>query len=155
MNPPENVNTDPEFIKAKELQGSNALKFINASIGDSFSERAFGCIMGAFVGDACGSYIEFDEEMPGQKKLDDAMKMLGGGYFGCIAGQVTDDSEMMMSLMQGYIDSNEDIDTDAEKVVNYDKIGARYGSWYNTMPFDIGRACETSIKVLSYDNRCA
>ena len=37
------------------------------------------------------------------------MKMPGGGYFGVAAGQVTDDSEMMMSLMQGYINSNENV----------------------------------------------
>lgn len=27
---------------------------------NSFDDRAFGCILGAFVGDACGSFCEFD-----------------------------------------------------------------------------------------------
>ena len=37
------------------------------------------------------------------------MKMLGGGHHGVAPGQVTDDSEMMMSLMTGYIKSNQNI----------------------------------------------
>ena len=25
----------------------------------SFEDNAYGCILGAFIGDACGSYVEF------------------------------------------------------------------------------------------------
>ena len=27
---------------------------------DTFHDRAYGCILGAFIGDACGSYLEFN-----------------------------------------------------------------------------------------------
>ena len=43
------------------------------------------------------------------------MKMPGGGHHGVAAGQVTDDSEMMMSLMLGYIASNENVAPDDVK----------------------------------------
>ena len=29
----------------------------------SFEDRAFGCIIGAFIGDSCGSYLEFEREI--------------------------------------------------------------------------------------------
>lgn len=138
IRPPENVNTAPEFVAAKEAQYAACLKMINESIGDNFSERAFGCIIGAFLGDACGAYIEFDERMASPQKVEDAMKMPGGGYFGCIGGQVTDDSEMMMSLMIGYIKSNEGIAADQDKVVDFNVIASQYSDWYTSDPFDIG-----------------
>ena len=32
---------------------------INESIKDPFNERVYGMFLGAFVGDSCGSYLEF------------------------------------------------------------------------------------------------
>jgi hypothetical protein len=66
------------------------------------------------------------------------MKMLGGGYHKIAPGQVTDDSEMMMSLMLGYIASNENVGADEEKCFDFNLIGRQYSSWYTSQPFDIG-----------------
>ena len=30
---------------------------------DTFEDRAYGCILGAFVSDACGSYNEFNKKI--------------------------------------------------------------------------------------------
>ena len=71
--------------------------------------------MGAFVGDACGAYLEFyggfDENemmLPGEDVIDKAMGMPGGGCHQVAAGQPTDDSELMMCLIWGYIESNKE-----------------------------------------------
>ena len=85
------------------------MSLINQEIDNDFNDRAFGCIIGAFIGDSCGSYVEFDEAYPTKEKIENCMKMLGGGHHGVAPGQVTDDSEMMMSLMTGYIKSNQNI----------------------------------------------
>lgn len=122
---------------------------------DPFSERAFGSIIGAFIGDSCGSYVEFDELLPSPKKVEDCMQMPGGGHHGVAAGQVTDDSEMMMSLMIGYIKSNENLEPQAEKQFDFNQVGGQYARWYTSYPFDIGQATETSIKTLSYANKTA
>lgn len=83
------------------------------------------------------------------------MKMTGGGHHGVAAGQVTDDSEMMMSLMLGYIASNENVGADDVKQLDFNMIGRQYSKWYTSYPFDIGQATETSIKTLSYANKTA
>lgn len=64
--------------------------------------RAFGCVLGAFIGDAAGAVLRFMEVTkiyPGM--IDKAMALEGGGLFGMGKAQVTDDSEMAMSLMYG------------------------------------------------------
>lgn len=55
--------------------------------------------------------------------MDNCMKMPGGGYHGCAPGQVTDDSEMMMSLTFGYIKSNENVGPGDEKQFDYNIVG--------------------------------
>ena len=83
---------------------------LNAVQGDSFNDRAYGCIIGAFVGDACGSYNEFNPERVWHydRLMEKCMKMNGGGPWRLNAGQVTDDSELAMCLMWGILNSNED-----------------------------------------------
>lgn len=75
--------------------------------------------MGAFIGDSCGSYIEFDEQLPSAKKMEDCMKMPGGGYFTVASGQITDDSEMIIALMAAYIKANENVASGEEKQFDY------------------------------------
>jgi ADP-ribosylglycohydrolase len=68
--------------------------------------------------------------------------MPGGGYHSVAPGQVTDDSEMMMSLMWAYIESNEAVEgqEDEKKIrkLDLEKVGDRYARWYSSDPFDIG-----------------
>ena len=68
-----------------------------------------GCILGAFVGDSLGSYLEFSTKSATKKQMDECMKMPGGGFFKLAPGQVTDDSEQAMCLMWAIIKSNEDV----------------------------------------------
>ena len=53
------INTDPAFVAKKEAQCNAAMEIINEGITDSFKERVYGMFLGAFAGDACGSYLEF------------------------------------------------------------------------------------------------
>jgi len=57
-------------------------------------------VYGAFIGDALGSYCEFESGIS-DEKMDKVMKMPGGGTFGTAPGQVTDDSEMALHLGTG------------------------------------------------------
>ena len=61
--------------------------------------RAFGAILGAFTGDALGAFLEFKKSVT-DAELEAALKMQGGGVMRTGAGQVTDDSEMAMCLLQ-------------------------------------------------------
>ncbi len=47
-----------------DMQGSQGKEELIQDIkGNSFEDRAYGCIIGAFAGDACGSYLEFSREI--------------------------------------------------------------------------------------------
>lgn len=110
VKPPHWINDSPEFIASKQEQYQSCMDLINSSIASSaFADRAFGCIIGAFIGDSCGSYVEFDELYPSKFKIENCMKMPGGGHHGVAPGQVTDDGEMLMSLLMGYVESNKDV----------------------------------------------
>ena len=133
------------------------MALINEEIKDDFKEKIYGCFLGAFVGDSCGSYLEFyggmaEESMliPSEEVLDKTMEMPGGGYHKVAPGQVTDDSEMMQCLIWGYIESNKDVAPNEPKKFDINAVGEKYGNWYKSDPFDIGQATTEALKALGY-----
>lgn len=42
-------------------------------------DKEFGCIFGAFIADACGSYLEFSKKIASNEVMDKCMTMPGGG----------------------------------------------------------------------------
>ena len=42
---------------------------------------AFGAIVGSFIGDACGAFNQFNEELATDEELEECMKLNGGGPF--------------------------------------------------------------------------
>jgi hypothetical protein len=48
---------------------------------DSYKDRAFGCILGAFIGDSCGSFLEFEVQAITEEQMKECMEMNGGGPF--------------------------------------------------------------------------
>ena len=65
------------------------------------------------------------------------MTMPGGGPFRLSAGQITDDSELAMCIMQGLINSNKKHN---KPVFDVDKVAEKYALWVMSHPFDIGIA---------------
>ena len=62
--------------------------------------RVFGSVIGAFIGDAIGAYLEFSSDVT-DEMVQQAFKIQGGGPWNVGPGQVTDDSEMAMCILQG------------------------------------------------------
>ena len=73
--------------------------------------------------------MEF-ESQPTEEIVNIALKMPGGGVHRLAPGQITDDSELALSLGYGLLRSN--------KKLNLDKISAQYACWFMSPPFDIG-----------------
>ena len=48
-------------------------------IKDSFEDRAYGAILGAFAADSCGSFREFSGNVAGAEEMEVCMAMPGGG----------------------------------------------------------------------------
>ena len=88
-----------ELQDQKDKMWDEGLAAISANSRYSFDDMAFGCLLGAFAADSCGSYLEFHEETADQQELYMAMMMPGGGPHSVASGQITDDSEMAMSLL--------------------------------------------------------
>ncbi|KRX11225.1 ADP-ribosylation/Crystallin J1 [Pseudocohnilembus persalinus] len=92
--------------------------------------RAYGCIAGAFIGDSLGSYCEFENDIDEKVLSDVIMKQPGGGTFNLNPGQLTDDSEVALSLAYGLIEGEGKLDLNL--------IFKYYGIWILSPPFDCG-----------------
>ena len=60
-------------------------------------------MLGAFVADAIGSFLEFEQGDIPHSKVEEAMSMPGGGSWYTQPGQLTDDSELAMCQMRGLL----------------------------------------------------
>ena len=103
---------------------------------DSFNDRAFGAILGAFIGDSCGSFNEFNKNVEKSDFMDKCMTMPGGGPFRLAPGQITDDSELAMMMMHGLVDpripdgNSAEVDASSRKdFLVLDNIAEAYGNW--------------------------
>ena len=68
---------------------------------NSFEDFAYGSMIGAFIADSMGSLEEFIKVPVPEERLPYSLAMPGGGPHRVGPGQITDDSEMAMSLAYG------------------------------------------------------
>src|SRR5262249_23827953 len=100
--------------------------------------RAQGCLLGQLAGDALGSMVEFKTAEEIERDYPHGLRELtGGGTWGTIAGQPTDDSEMALVLARMLA-----------KQGRYQGEAAReaYIFWLNSSPFDCGRTVYTGLR---------
>ena len=93
--------------------------------------RAQGCFLGQFTGDALGCLVEFrSSESLHLEYPQGVRRMVAGGRWNTLAGQPTDDSEMALSLTRTLIEQG-----------TYDEsaVFSAYESWLDSEPFDCGR----------------
>jgi ADP-ribosylglycohydrolase len=108
---------------------------MNQKPNDRYS-AAFGCFLGACIGDATGAVLEFIGHKPSLTEVKHAMTMPNSQIFGLAEGQVTDDCELALCLAQALADSEK---------FDLEKIARNYARWIESRPFDIGF---TTMKTL-------
>jgi ADP-ribosylglycohydrolase len=86
--------------------------------------------LGAFVGDSLGSFHEFSEDVS-EELIETVMQQPGGGTFSLKKGQVTDDSELALSMAYGLVEGGGRFSGDL--------IAKYYGLWFKSEPFDLGK----------------
>lgn len=132
------------YSKYKEMYINQKLidKTLNEPHNPLYQENVFGAIHGFIFGDAFGSRYEFmtskeARDLITADTIGDYIPLKGGGPFELLAGQVTDDSEMMFCLLNSIIEN---------KTYNQSDVATKYIEWYHTKPFDIGKTIERGLK---------
>lgn len=102
---------------------------------------AYGSFLGLLCGDAAGATLEFSRKPITEALAERAMHMPGGGQLQVGPGQVTDDSELALSLAIA-IYKNKPRDG-----LPIDEIASQYAQWYESRPFDMGNTCGRAFGV--------
>jgi len=109
-------------------------------------DRFYGSLMGGFVGDALGGRYEFMTDHLSQIHRDIArcngdLDILGKGVWNLYPGQITDDSELALTLAQNILNNTKP---------DQESLAKMYIEWYRSDPFDIG---STTKNAFSTTNR--
>lgn len=119
----------PHYLQSQSLDSCDSVEF----------KRAYGCIAGAFIGDAAGAVLEFQKTKITQKEVERAVTFPGGGVFDFEPGEITDDSEMALCLLNAILKD--------KGHVNPKTIGEYYCKWKDSNPKDIGITTTKAIEV--------
>lgn len=117
----------------------------NKLVDNTLIEYIQGCMLGGWVGDAAGATLEFHQGPITDDDVKWAMSMPGGGRLSIGPGQVTDDSELEISLLHALI---KNIPPSGYPIV---EIMDRYIEWTESEPFDIGETCLRAFNKLEND----
>ena len=104
----------------------------------SRDDAALGAVLGALVGDAAGAVLEFFGRDIGSADVEHALTMPGGGTWNVAPGQITDDGELTMSLLNALVESPES----PRSAANH------YVKWVDSDPFDIGATTRSAMGCL-------
>ena len=97
---------------------------------ESTVDRMAGCLAGQFCGDAYGAQFEFKSTRQILDLVGPEYRTMGGSYTWPTApGQITDDSEMAVALINSIVEEGGYFEAIARK---------HYIQWYKSGPFDIG-----------------
>lgn len=102
----------------------------------SFLSRALGMLWGAHCGDSLGATLEFGgaSETPMQHQ-----KIIGQGPFNWAPGSATDDTDLMLLVLQSF----DDIQT-----FNFERLKTALIAWADSLPKDIGNTTKKGIENL-------
>jgi ADP-ribosyl-[dinitrogen reductase] hydrolase len=104
-------------------------------------DAALGCLLGAAVGDAAGATLEFESRAITADLATAAMGMPGGGVLGVGPGQVTDDTELALSLANGLLGHH------PQEGFPQEAVSEQYYGWLRSAPFDVGGTCRAAFSA--------
>jgi ADP-ribosyl-[dinitrogen reductase] hydrolase len=98
-----------------------------------------GCLLGLACGDALGAPLEFMSAADIRSKHGVVTEMLGGGWLHLRPGQVTDDTQMMLCILESHTETGGFDPQD---------IADRFAEWYIGGPPDIGNLTRSACELL-------
>ena len=102
----------------------------------SFVDRALGAFLGFAIGDALGATVEFMTAREIAARYGVHKRMIGGGWLKLSPGQVTDDTQMSLSLGRSLV---------RNQGFNLKDICDEFAAWLATGPIDVGNTCRRGI----------
>lgn len=106
-------------------------------------DRIKGALYGFAIGDAMGATTEFLTSGQIQNRYDGVDDIIGGGWLNLKAGDVTDDTQMSMCIMEAIMKSGK-----ATNDVILGNIKDNFIMWYMGVPKDVGAACASGIEYM-------
>lgn len=105
-----------------------------------------GAIYGFAIGDAMGATTEFMTKEQIKRKFGKVTDIIGGGWLNLKAGEVTDDTQMTMCVMNALMRTlGED---DPMGYMFMMECRKEFIKWYNSGPKDIGGQCRRAITYM-------
>lgn len=109
--------------------------------------RIKGALYGFAIGDAMGATTEFMNSKCIAKTYGKVTDIIGGGWLHLKPGQVTDDTQMSICVMDALMKTKGKAD---DFIVS---CGDNFIDWYNSCPPDIGGRCRQSIAAGNYSRQ--
>lgn len=102
-------------------------------------DRYRGTLLGLAAGDALGATAEFMSREQIRQEFGVLRDIVGGGWLNLPAGEVTDDTQMMLCIARSIAQCGEFDGKD---------VASRFLEWYASNPPDIGNTTRISLKYL-------
>ncbi|ADU65014.1 ADP-ribosyl-(dinitrogen reductase) hydrolase [Desulfurispirillum indicum S5] len=106
-------------------------------MGKMVHTRALGAYLGFAIGDAMGATTEFMTPREIESRYGTLKQIVGGGWLGVKPGQVTDDTQMSLSLGQSIIDGGG---------FSLPRVADGFVQWMRSKPIDIGSTVRRGIR---------
>ena len=105
-----------------------------------------GSLYGFAIGDAMGATTEFMEKESIENKYGKVTDIIGGGWLHLKAGDVTDDTQMMLCVCEAIEYARDNSWVEDEEITMLDRCCENFVAWYKTNPPDIGGCCRRVIQ---------
>jgi ADP-ribosyl-[dinitrogen reductase] hydrolase len=99
-----------------------------------FLGKVKGCLFGLAIGDALGASNEFKTKEAIAVPVRD---LVGGGWLGLKAGEITDDTEMTCCVLEAYASG-----------YSLEKVAENFLAWLHSKPKDIGNLTRAALSEL-------
>lgn len=113
-------------------------------------DKVLGSLVGFAIGDSMGATTEFMNEDEIKAKYGKVNEIIGGGWLHLKPGDVTDDTQMMLCIIDVFLNSR-------HQAMNLYRFGreviANFVEWYNSNPPDVGNACRNGIEYFIRNNK--
>lgn len=96
-----------------------------------------GSLVGFAIGDAMGATTEFMRATQIKDKYGKVTDIIGGGWLNLEAGEVTDDTQMMMQVAEACLRPDQDF---------LPACCQNFSGWLKSGPKDVGMACRAAIQ---------